>query len=178
MATQLTAADAKQSLTAHVEAKGIEAFVKYGPRIGWGELQRLLGDRAFVRYPCRIEFDAAPLLPGEFAHAVQRGASPEDGFTMFVHPRFMLELDRVAWLVLYQLVVVNYGEFASADEAETFGAAALGLTRDEYYAALCEMADEIAGGVMDPATAPEAACGMTMMAPPCGCESGAGGHCH
>jgi hypothetical protein len=51
-------------------------------------------------------------------------------------------------LVLYQLVAVNYGEFASADEAETFGAAALGLTRDEYYAVLCAMADEIGGNTI------------------------------
>lgn len=160
MATQLTADDARQSLTAHVEAKGIEVFVKYGPQLGWGQLQRLLADRAFVRYPCRIEFDAAPLRPGECAYPMPQGAVPEDGFTMCVHPRFMLELDRVAWLVLYQLVVVNYGEFASADDAETFGAAALGLTRDEYYSALCTMADEIGMGAMSPTPAP---------ADPCGC---------
>ena len=46
MAKQLTADDAKQSLTAHVETKGIEIYVKYGPQIGWAELQRLLTDRA------------------------------------------------------------------------------------------------------------------------------------
>lgn len=179
MATQLTADDAKQSLTAHVEAKGIEVFVKYGPQIGWGELQRLLADRAFVRYPCRIEFDAAPLLAGEFAHAVPQGAVPEDGFTMFVHPRFMSQLDRVGWLVLYQLVAVNYGEFASADEAETFGAAALGLTRDEYYAALCAMADEIGGGDPGGTAAPVAACGLPMWEPQdCSCGDAAGGCGH
>ena len=128
MATQLTAEDARQSLIAHVEAKGIEVYVKYGPHLGWGELQRLLADRIYVRYPCEIVFDAAQLMPGEFAHPTPKGAVPEDGFTMAVHPMFMRELDRVAYLVLYQLVAVNYGEFASADEAETFGAAALGLT--------------------------------------------------
>jgi hypothetical protein len=146
MAQQLTAEDARQSLTTHVEAKGVEVFIKFGPRLGWGELQRLLADRAYVRYPCEISFDAAPLLPGECAHPVQKGGAPEDGFTMFVHPLFMLELEHVVYLVLYQLVAVNYGEFASADEAETFGAAALGLTRDEYYTALCELADQLGGG--------------------------------
>jgi len=40
---------------------------------------------------------------------------------------------------------MHYGEFASADDAETFGASALGLSRDEYYATLGEMADEIGG---------------------------------
>ena len=64
---------------------------------------------------------------------------------MYVHPLFMTELPRVAYLVFYQLVVVNYGEFASADDAEAFGANALGLSREDYYAALCEMADRIDG---------------------------------
>src|SRR5688572_23520298 len=144
MALQLTAEGAQQSLTAHVEAKGIEVFLKYGPQIGWGELQRLLNDRAYVRYPCDIVFDGTPLLAGEFAYPMPKSARPEDGFTMYVHPLFLLELARVPALVLYHLVAVNYGAFASSDDAETFGAAALGLTRDEYYASLCTSADQLA----------------------------------
>ena len=143
MATQLTAEGAQQSLTAHVEAKGLEIFVKYGASFGWAELQALLNDRAYVRYPCEIVFDGAPLNPGEFAYPMPKGNTPEEGFTMFVHPVFMLELARVPALVLYHLVTVNYGEFASSDDAETFGAAALGLTRDEYYAMMCECADRV-----------------------------------
>ena len=147
MAIQLTADDAKQSLTTHVETKGIEVFAKYGPQLGWTTLQSLLNDRAYVRYPCEIVFDSAPLHPGEFAQPVQKGDRPEDGFTMFVHPIFMLQLDAVPALVLYQLVAVNYGMFASSDEAETFGAAALGLTRDEYYAMICDLADQLGTGI-------------------------------
>ena len=146
MAIQLTAEDAKQSLTAHVEAKGIEVFTKYGPHLGWGELQRLLQDASVVRYPCELAFDAARLQPGEMAFPEPRGDVPEDGFTLWVHPLFSLELDRVPALVLYQLVAVNYGAFASAHDAETFGAAALGLTRDEYYTLLCEAADRLGYG--------------------------------
>jgi hypothetical protein len=141
-----TAADVRESLTAHVEAKGIEIYLKYGPHLGWTELQRLLGDEQFVRYRCEIVFDASPLLPGEFAQPIPMGERPEDGFTMFVHPRFIRQLDRVPALVLYQLVVVNYGDFASPLEAETFGAAAMGLTRDEYYAIICESADRVGAG--------------------------------
>lgn len=145
MATQLTADDAKQSLTAHVAIKGAEINEKFGPHIGWKELRRILDDRACVRYPCEIAFDAGQLAPGEFAHPVARSERPEDGFTMFVHPIYMTQLERVPCLVLYQLVLVNYGEFASAEDAETFGAAALGISRDEYYATLCELADELGG---------------------------------
>jgi hypothetical protein len=145
MSTRLTAQDAQQSLSAHVAAKGAELREKYGPRIGWKELLRILEDRAFCRYPCAIVFDSAPLLPGEFAHPVPKGPRPEDGFTMFVHPIFMTQLPQVPCLVLYQLVVVNYGEFASPEDAEAFGAAALDLSRDQYYETLCKMTEELGG---------------------------------
>src|SRR5215471_14352717 len=139
MATQLTADDAKQSLTAHVAAKGVEIFEKYGPTIGWKQLLQVLEDRACVRYPCQVVFDATPLGPGEFAHPVPKGEKPEDGFTMYVHPCY------VPYLVLYQLVLVNYGAFASPDDAETFGAAAIGLSKDDYYNTICELADQLGG---------------------------------
>ena len=134
MSRQLTAADARQSLNSHVAAKGAEIFEKYGPHIGWKELQRLLEDRTCVRYPCKVIFDATGLRPGEFAHPVADGDRPEDGFSLYVHPLFMTDLARVPLLVLYQLVLINYGEFASPDDAETFGASALGIGKDEYYA--------------------------------------------
>ena len=145
MATQLTAEDARQSMQAHVALKGAEIHAKYGPHIGWNELLAILADRSCVRYPCEIVFDSAGLEPGEFAHPTAKSDQPEAGFTIFVHPLLLLQADRVPSLVLYQLVLVNYGDFASADDAETFGANALGLSKDDYYHALCKVADEIAG---------------------------------
>jgi hypothetical protein len=145
MSTKLTADDAEQSLTAHVAAKGDEIRERYGPNIGWAQLLRILDDRSCVRYPCEIVFDSTLLELGEFAHPALKGDRPEDGFVMAVHPVFQSDLDRVPWLVLYQLVLVNYGSFASAEDAETFGAHALGLDRECYYQALCQMADLVAG---------------------------------
>lgn len=143
MATQLTAEDAKQSLNAHVACKGTEIFEKYGPVIGWKQLLRILEDRWAVRYPCEVVFDASLLQPGELAYPAPKGPQPENGFRMCVHPCFMMQLQYVPHIVLYQLVLVNYGEFASADDAETFGAAALGLAKEEYYQSLCRLADEL-----------------------------------
>jgi len=145
MATQLTAEDAKESLTAHVMGKGEEIREKHGPNIGWDALLRILEDRTACRYPCEIAFDAEPLQAGEFAFPMARGEFPEEGFTLFVHPFFSQHRDRVPYLALYQLVVVNYGKFASPLDAETFGAAALGLSNEEYYRTLCAMADEMRG---------------------------------
>jgi hypothetical protein len=146
MTQPLTAEDARESLTAHVAARGAEIRARFGPRIGWSQLQRILEDRACVRYPCELVFDAAPLQPDELAFPAPLGDRPEDGFRLCVHPYFSIEPDRVPLLALYQLVAINYGGFASPDDAEAFGAAVLGLSRDDYYAALCAMADEISPG--------------------------------
>jgi len=146
MPTQLTTEDFKQSLNSHVAAKGEEIRAKFGPNIGWDELHRILEDRACVRYPCVIRFGSQQLLDGEAAHPVSKGDRPEDGFTIVVHPLFASELTGVVHLVLYQLVLVNYGEFASSDDAETFGSAVLGLSKDEYYQGLCELADRLGTG--------------------------------
>jgi hypothetical protein len=140
-----TAQDARQSLNASAAAIGAGIYEKYGPRIGWTQLLRIMEDRTCVRYPCQIVFDAAPLQAGEFAHPVAKGGRPEDGFTLYVHPFFMTQLEQVPLLALYQLVLVNYGAFAAPEDAETFGAAALGLAREEYYRALCGLADELEG---------------------------------
>ncbi len=144
MATQLTAENASSSLHAHATSKGVEIFLKYGPNPTLEMLRQLLEDRSCVRYPCTLAFDAGPLQPGECAHARPCGARPEDGFEIFVHPRFRNRPEIVPHLVLYQLVAVNYGDFASAADAEAFGAGALGLLQDEYYRMLCELADELA----------------------------------
>jgi hypothetical protein len=143
MATRLTASDSRQSLNVHAAAKGAEVRQKYGPDIGWEKLLQILGDRSCVRYPCEIVFNAAPLKPEEFAVPLPKGVRPEDGFTLFVHPRFETERERLPCLVFYQLVAVNYGAFASSDDAVTFGAAALGLAEDDYYRIVCELADRI-----------------------------------
>ena len=145
MGKKLTVEDAKQSLTAHVAQKGAEIRAKYGAAIGWNEMLRILEDRTVCRYPCELLFEAEALQTGEFAFPMPKGDRPEDGFKICVHPHFALERDRVVYLVFYQLVQVNYGEFATGEDAEAFGAAALGLSTAEYYDSLCKMADEIGG---------------------------------
>ncbi len=143
MAAPPSAPDARQSLNACAAAIGAGIYEKYGPRIGWTQRLQILEDRTCVRYPCEVVFDAAPLQAGEFAHPVAKDDHPQEGFSMYVHPFFMTQLEAVPRLVLYQLVLVNYGAFAAPEDAETFGAAALGLLRDEYYTTLCALADEL-----------------------------------
>jgi hypothetical protein len=164
MPHSLTLDDARQSLTTHLTAKGAEIRSKYGPLIGWAQLQQILNDRECVRYPCELVFDGAPLQPEECAFPESKGGRPEDGFRLCVHPYFSLDPSRVPLLALYQIVSINYGGFASPDDAEAFGAAVLGISVDEYYAALCAMADEL----FPPSPADEGA-------PSTGCQCGGQG---
>ncbi len=148
MSKKLSAQDAVDSMHAHAEVKGGEIHAKYGPSIGWSQIERILADRACVRYSCRVELNPAPLEPGEIACALADASLGEGGHTIYVHPYFCDHLDQAAWWVLYQLVVVNYGGFAAAAHAEVFGAAALGITREEYYNGLCKMADDVAAATV------------------------------
>jgi hypothetical protein len=167
MAAQLTLQDAQQSLTAHLAAKGAAIHAKYGPGVGYQQLQLILADRDCTRYPVEIVYSDAALRDGEFAHPVAKTDNPEDGFTMYVHPFFAVQPAHVPALVLYQLVLVNYGDFASPEDAEIFGSAVLGISSEEYYEALCELADLVSEGVATAAPVPEPKTG-------CGC----GGSCH
>ena len=117
----------------------------------------MLADRECVRYPCELVFDAGPLQPDECAYPAPNGERPEDGFRLFIHPYFSVDPDRVPLLALYQIVSINYGAFASPDDAEAFGAAVLGIPQEDYYAALCAMADEISTGPPEAARARRAA---------------------
>ena len=145
MARHCKADDARESLSADIAAKASAIRRKYGPEIGWNELQRLLEDRDCAPFPCEVRFDSEPLLPGEFAHPVPKGANRDQGFIIYVHPFYASELARVPYLVLPQLVLINYGESATADDAETFGSLALGLSKEDYYRALCELSGRIGG---------------------------------
>ena len=133
MARNLTADDARQSLTAHVENKGLEIFHQHGGRLDWAGLQRLLEDRTQVRYPCEIVFDAGPLQEGEFAHPVPKGDTPEDGFAMHVHPIYMLDLEQVLAELPSQeaeLLRLRYGINQEAPMALSAVARSMGVTRD------------------------------------------------
>ncbi len=145
MAKIANAAARRQAMSVQIAAEGAEVGAKYGPEIGWDKLLRLLQDRRVVKFPCDLCFDSVPLLPGEFAHAALKGVTPEDGYTIFVHPVYQGELHRVSYLVLHRLVLVNHGQGATAEDAETFGSLALGLSKEEYYNALCDLSAQISG---------------------------------
>jgi hypothetical protein len=145
-----TAEEARQSLRDHVVTKAIDARRGRVVPIDRAEMMRLLDDRAVVRYPLGVRFDAEPLRAGEFACLERLGERPSDGFCLFIHPMFESVDELIPLLIAYYIPSVNYGEVATHVEAELFGAALLGIDVEEYYRILCSVADTVAA----PADAP------------------------
>jgi hypothetical protein len=136
-------AEAREAFSEHLEAKATAARLTYGLYVDAEAIMRMLGDREVVRYPTSIEFDAAALLPGEFAHPQPLGFHPSDGFCLFVHPHFRGQPENLPLLAAYHIPTINYGGIVEPRHAELYGATLLGLDVESYYRALCELADSI-----------------------------------
>ena len=145
MATRLTAEDGALALRDHASRKAEEARLRYGLYIDADAILKMLNDREVVRYPAGLRFDATPLEPGEFAWPMPLGDTPDEGFCVFVHPAFESRPDVWPLLIAYHIPTINYGEISDETVAEAYGANLLGLSTEDYYRALCELADSLHG---------------------------------
>ena len=121
--SKLTLQDGRKALRDHAREKGREIRGRYGPGLDYPAVLRLLGDDEFVRFPTRLRFDAAPLEPGLFGIADPVSDDERDGYVIHIHPHFESRPEDLPHLILYHLVTVNYGDFATAEDAEAFAAA-------------------------------------------------------
>lgn len=143
-----TADDARVALRAHAVGCAQAARAVYGPDIDDQAVLRMLEDRAVVRFPTEVVFDASPLEPGEFAFPAPVEDADGGGlrYRLYVHPAFIHRRDALPLLIAYQLVRINYGDLATSEDAEAFGAALLDLDTDAYYERLCRLADSLDAG--------------------------------
>ncbi len=132
------------AISGHAAEKAREIRARYGPTIDQAVLARVLGDRKSIRYPVRIEFGSKDIEAGLFAVTKPISEDPEEGYVITLHEHFRNQPQAIAALALYQSVIVNYGDLASAADGEIFGAGVLGMERDDYYTWICELTDSIA----------------------------------
>jgi hypothetical protein len=139
----VSAETARQALLAHAAATGTALHDRAGGRLDYPRLLALLEDPDVVRFPVHVVFDAQPLQGEEVAYPLPVEGDPTHGFTMYVHPHLERRPDDATAAILYALVVVNYGEAATGEVGEAFGAAALGLDWETYYRTVCRITDAI-----------------------------------
>jgi hypothetical protein len=140
---EAAADEGRQALREHIVDKAMAARLKHGLYIDGEAILDIVEDRGIVRHPAAVRFDAGPLRPGEFACVLPVGDEPQDGYGIFVHPAYRNQPDIWPLLIAYYIPVINYGQIVTSDDAELFGATLLGLEVDEYYGALCELADAL-----------------------------------
>ncbi len=140
---KLTLEDGQKAAGAHALEKGYQLNQKYGNFIDLSILSKILEDDEFVRYPTRIEFDSEKIEEGMFGVEERISADASDGYVIYIHEHFKQRQGDLPALVLYHIVTVNYGDFATYNEAEEFASAALAMDKDYYYNYICRLVDSI-----------------------------------
>ncbi|MCG7984143.1 MAG: hypothetical protein JAY90_15505 [Candidatus Thiodiazotropha lotti] len=131
------------AVSLHAREKAEEIRGRYDRVIDYQTVLKMLEDRKSVRYPVELRFVSEGIEPGMFARTEPVSENPEDGYTIMLHNSFENRHDDLPMLILYQLVLVNYGDLATANDAEIFGATMLGLDRDTYYKNVAALVDDI-----------------------------------
>ena len=134
------------SVSLHASEKAKEIRSRYGPEIDYPAVLRMLDDRKSIRYPVTIRFVSEGIEPGMFARTDPVSENPDDGYVISLHSRFEDRPDVLPALVLYQAVLVNYGDLATANDAELFGSGILGMDRDAYYEQIAALTDALWAG--------------------------------
>ena len=131
------------AVSRHAIEKAKEIRARYGPVIDYPAMLQILDDRKSIRYPLEIRFVSNGIEPGLFGKTEPVSDTPEDGYIMSLHRRFEDQPEVLPALILYQSVLVNYGDLATADDAELFGSAVLDMPRDDYYAQIAALTDSL-----------------------------------
>ncbi|MCG7949380.1 MAG: hypothetical protein N0C84_23865 [Candidatus Thiodiazotropha taylori] len=130
------------AVSLHAREKAEDIRNRYAPVIDYQTVLQMLEDRKSVRYPVTLRFVSEGIEPGMFARTEPISENPDDGYTILIHNHFENRHDDLPKLILYQLVLVNYGDLATANDAEIFGATILGLDRDTYYQQVADLVDD------------------------------------
>ncbi len=131
------------AVSLHAREKAEEIRGRYDGVIDYRTVLEMLEDRRSVRYPVKLRFVSEGIDPGMFARTEPVSENAEDGYIIMLHDYFENRYDDLPMLILYQLVLVNYGDLATANDAEIFGATILGMDRDTYYEQVAALVDHV-----------------------------------
>ncbi|NNF43653.1 MAG: hypothetical protein HKN62_11535 [Phycisphaerales bacterium] len=142
-AIEISEASAREAFLGHLVDKATAARMKYGLYIDAEAIVKMLADSDVLRYPASLVFDAGPLQPHEFACVQPLGFHAADGYAICLHPAFRDQPEIWPLLISYHVPAINYGQIVDTTAAEIYGSTLIGLDREAYYQALCELADSI-----------------------------------
>ena len=130
-------AELADALARHACFAADRARSRLGGPLSADNLSEALRDDVCFRYPVEIGFDETGLEPQQFADARFSGPDGQRVCKLHVRPRFKDGADVLHLLVAYMAAPINYGDVATPDLCEQYGAALVGMTRENYYKVLC-----------------------------------------
>lgn len=134
---------AEDGLREHLLDRAVFAHRKHGP-ISGDSIETLLADPDCVRYPTRLVFEFGEMALHQFA---QPDLDPRDASggarVLYLRPSLQSRPDLITLAVAYMLPVLNYGEAVDDNLCLLFGATLLGMTVDEFYTRICDLADHV-----------------------------------
>jgi hypothetical protein len=127
------------ALFEHARFSAERARTRLGGPLNETNLPAFLIDPQCLRYATRITFDRAGLEPHQFAQPELQGKE----CCLHVDPCLQDRPDLLYQAVAYMAAVINYGDAATAELAERYGALLTGLTQEQFYSKISEIADFI-----------------------------------
>jgi hypothetical protein len=131
----------RDALMRHAVGAASRSVAKLGGPLSCENIGRFLFDQDCLKYNTEIFYDASELEPHQFAQPVIEGGPARRTCALYVHPWFAARPEYLPLIVAYMAGAINYGSAASPELCEVYGAALLGMTREEFYGCVCRMAD-------------------------------------
>ena len=131
----------QQSLREHILAQAVVAHQKHGP-LTFEKLDALLHDPECLRHPVRLVFEFGEMAMHQFAQPdVDWRNTEQDGRVLYLRPLLRERPDLLPLAVAYMIPLINYGEIVSDEHCRLYGATLLGMMEEEYFEAICRLAD-------------------------------------
>lgn len=137
----------QDSLREHLLAQAVVVHHKHAPLTA-DKLEALLRDPECVRHPTRLVFEFGEMALHQFAQPdVDWRNTEQDGRVLYVRPLLRERADLLPLAVAYMIPLINYGDIISDEHCISYGATLLGMMEEEYYAAICRLADYVGAEV-------------------------------
>ena len=137
----------EDSLREHIAAQAVMAHQKHGP-LTFAGLDALLTDPECLRHPTRLVFEFGEMAGHQFAEPdVDQRNREQDGRVLYLRPRLRDRPDLAVLAAAYMIPLINYGDIITDEHCLRYGATLLGMMEQEFYAAVCQMADLVGAEV-------------------------------
>ncbi|MEK7678014.1 MAG: hypothetical protein AAB676_19455 [Verrucomicrobiota bacterium] len=129
------------SLREHLLRQAVVAHHKHGPLTA-DKLDALLHDPDCLRHPTRLVFEFGEMAMHQFAQPdLDWRNTEQDGRILYIRPLLRERPDVLPLAVAYMIPLINYGDIVTDEHCLRYGATQLGMMEDEFYAAVCQLAD-------------------------------------